>query len=139
VLSDGDGNPRAHWDNAGNTFLQGNDVSFNNNGHIRTDETNFLALQAGSAGFVVKNNGNSVALLAMSGGTGSSLALEGASVQSGVGITFPSSQVASSNANTLDDYEQGTFTPTLGGTWTTSPTGLGGTYVKIGRQVYVRV
>jgi hypothetical protein len=28
------------------------------------------------------------------------------------GITFPATQSASSNANTLDDYEEGTFTPT---------------------------
>ncbi len=63
----------------------------------------------------------------------------GADAATGTGITFPATQSASSNANTLDDYEQGTFTPTLGGTWTTSPTGLSGTYVKIGRQVYVRV
>jgi len=55
------------------------------------------------------------------------------------GITFPATQNPSSNANTLDDYEEGTFTPTVGGTWTTSPTGLAGTYVKIGRQVYVRI
>jgi hypothetical protein len=32
---------------------------------------------------------------------------------SGAGITFPATQSASSDANTLDDYEEGTFTPTL--------------------------
>lgn len=42
-----------------------------------------------------------------------SLALEGATSQSGTGITFPATQSASSNANTLDDYEEGTWTPTL--------------------------
>jgi hypothetical protein len=30
---------------------------------------------------------------------------------SGAGITFPATQSASSDANTLDDYEEGTFTP----------------------------
>jgi hypothetical protein len=34
---------------------------------------------------------------------------------SGAGITFPAAQSASSNANTLDDYEEGTWTPTFGG------------------------
>jgi hypothetical protein len=33
---------------------------------------------------------------------------------SGAGITFPATQSASSNANTLDDYEEGTFTATIG-------------------------
>jgi hypothetical protein len=54
---------------------------------------------------------------------------------SGTGITFPATQSASSNANTLDDYEEGTWTPALGGTWTSNPTGLGGHYTKIGRFV----
>jgi hypothetical protein len=31
---------------------------------------------------------------------------------SGTGITFPATQSASTNANTLDDYEEGTWTPT---------------------------
>lgn len=32
---------------------------------------------------------------------------------SGMGIKFPATQSASSDANTLDDYEEGTWTPTL--------------------------
>jgi len=32
---------------------------------------------------------------------------------SGAGITFPATQSASSDANTLDDYEEGSWTPTL--------------------------
>jgi hypothetical protein len=57
----------------------------------------------------------------------------------GAGITFPAAASASSDANTLDDYEEGTFTPTLGGTWTSNPTSLAGTYTKIGRAVFLRV
>ena len=34
---------------------------------------------------------------------------------SGAGITFPATQSASTDANTLDDYEEGTFTPTVAG------------------------
>jgi hypothetical protein len=41
--------------------------------------------------------------------SGQSLALQGATSQSGTGITFPATQAASSDANTLDDYEEGTF------------------------------
>ena len=55
---------------------------------------------------------------------------------SGAGITFPATQSASSDANTLDDYEEGTWTPT----WqngVTSPTysDTSGNYTKIGRLV----
>lgn len=52
-------------------------------------------------------------------------------------IAFPATQNASANANTLDDYEEGTFTPSLGGTATyTSRTG---TYTKIGNVVHFSV
>jgi hypothetical protein len=55
-------------------------------------------------------------------------------------ITFPAAQNASSNVNTLDDYEEGTWTPVLGGSGGTSgqtyATQLG-TYVKIGKLVTV--
>lgn len=51
------------------------------------------------------------------------------------GITFPATQSASADANTLDDYEQGTWTPTLpnGGTISVN----GARYVKVGQQVLV--
>jgi len=49
------------------------------------------------------------------------------------GITFPATQSASSNANTLDDYEEGTWTPSVGGNATYQS--QVGQYVKIGRFV----
>jgi hypothetical protein len=58
----------------------------------------------------------------------------------GPGIKFPATQVASADANTLDDYEEGTWTPNQGpgltvvGTFASS-----GSYTKIGRVVHVRV
>jgi hypothetical protein len=56
-------------------------------------------------------------------------------------IQFPATQVASANANNLDDYEEGTFTPTItsgGGTITTTANAFG-IYTKIGRKVTVSV
>lgn len=53
---------------------------------------------------------------------------------SGAGITFPATQSASSNVNTLDDYEEGTWTPSLGGN--TTYNNQDGTYTKIGNMVY---
>ena len=53
-------------------------------------------------------------------------------------IKFPATQSASSDANTLDDYEEGTWTPVAtatSGSFTTVNTE--GTYTKIGRQVTV--
>ena len=60
---------------------------------------------------------------------------------SGTGITFPATQSASSDANTLDDYEEGTWTPTLN--FTGGTTGITyasvrfGRYTKVGRIVTV--
>jgi len=58
---------------------------------------------------------------------------------SGAGITFPSTQSASSNVNTLDDYEEGTFTPTctLSTPGTSATTSAVGVYTKIGNLVTV--
>ena len=63
---------------------------------------------------------------------------------SGAGITFPATQSASSDANTLDDYEEGTWTPIIGGSGGQSGqsyNGQAGYYTKIGRvvTVYFRV
>jgi hypothetical protein len=58
---------------------------------------------------------------------------------SGSGISFPASQSASTNANTLDDYEEGTFTPILafgGNSVGITYSGNNGIYTKIGRNVY---
>ena len=57
---------------------------------------------------------------------------------SGAGITFPATQSASTDANTLDDYEEGSWTPNQGsglnvvGTFSSS-----GLYTKIGNLVYI--
>lgn len=60
----------------------------------------------------------------------------------GGGIKFPATQVPSADANTLDDYEEGSWTPaiTFGGaavgvTYDTGRTK--GSFVKIGRTVFV--
>jgi len=56
-------------------------------------------------------------------------------------IQFPATQNASANANTLDDYEEGTFTPTVtySGTNTPSYNGQVGRYTKIGRIVQIQI
>ena len=61
---------------------------------------------------------------------------------SGAGITFPATASASSDANTLDDYEEGTFTPTLNSGFSVAPTSYStqsGRYTKIGRFCFVEM
>jgi hypothetical protein len=58
------------------------------------------------------------------------------------GIIFPATQVASSDANTLDDYEEGTWTPAVTfatpGDLSVAYTTQYGDYEKVGRQVVAR-
>lgn len=66
----------------------------------------------------------------------------GAKLQTVDGITFPATQVASSDPNTLDDYEEGTWTPAITfatpGDLSVTYSTQSGTYEKIGRLVVVR-
>jgi hypothetical protein len=57
------------------------------------------------------------------------------------GIKFPATQISSSDANTLDDYEEGTFTATLKGSVSdpTTPVTTTGYYTKIGNRVSVEI
>lgn len=57
-------------------------------------------------------------------------------------LAFPAVQVSSANANTLDDYEEGTFTPSLtfGGAAVGMTYGTqAGSYTKIGNLVTVQI
>ena len=59
----------------------------------------------------------------------------------GDAFQFPATQVPSADANTLDDYEEGTFTPALAlatvGTSSWGSVTAGATYEKIGRMVHI--
>jgi hypothetical protein len=58
---------------------------------------------------------------------------------SGAGVTFPAAQSASSDANTLDDYQEASWTPTIVGSTTagtgTYASGRFGRYTKIGNMI----
>lgn len=54
-------------------------------------------------------------------------------------LKFPATQNPSSDANTMDDYEEGTWTPVIGGAGGTSGQTYDqqyGRYVKVGKQVW---
>jgi hypothetical protein len=66
-------------------------------------------------------------------------AFSAGAITTAAGVTFPATQSASADANTLDDYEEGTFTPTF--TFST-PGDLDiaysqqvGVYTKVGNRV----
>ena len=72
--------------------------------------------------------------------TGAIVCLSGGNTAAtGTGIAFPATQSASSDANTLDDYEEGTWTPNQGGGLTVVGTfSSSGKYTKIGNMVFLQ-
>ena len=86
-------------------------------------------------------NGSSPVERARFNSTGAFVFAGGTTTADGIGITFPATQSASSNANTLDDYEEGTWSVQLQDASNNNATMETGftlaTYVKIGRQVTV--
>jgi hypothetical protein len=105
-----------------------------------TSGTAFTVTPDTSGQLVVQTNGSTTALTidTSQNATFKSVISVGNATPStsGAGITFPATQSASTDANTLDDYEEGTWTPVLtaaAGTITGQTTY--GTYIKIGRQV----
>jgi len=124
--------------NAGIDFVVGSDQGTCSIRSIRTnagsDYQSALQFLTNPAGATIvptlKMTINSTGAVVLAGGTTSA---------NGVGITFPATQSASSDANTLDDYEEGTWTPSFatdGIQPSISYSVQTGQYVKIGRQVF---
>jgi hypothetical protein len=121
------------YDSSGNTTLY-IDSTYNSNSskikiRTKTGGTAFDAITVTGDGSVAMGNGLSVTNTVGVGAATPST--------SGAGITFPATQSASTDANTLDDYEEGTWTPVDGSGASLSFTGASGTYTKIGRLVTV--
>jgi hypothetical protein len=95
-------------------------------------------ISATGSNFVVLSDGDGN--IVASAKTAQTFALQGAVPNSGTGISFPATQSASSDANTLDDYEEGTWTPVLysGATDATMSTDNSGRYTRIGRAVHIQ-
>jgi hypothetical protein len=93
---------------------------------IATDNTGTQnRIQFYNNGFTQSKSATSATITQYGIGLGTAVA------SNGTGLAFPATQSASSDVNTLDDYEEGTFTPTCS---TTTTVALG-TYVKVGSLV----
>lgn len=119
----------------GTNFVDGASITFAVDGTPGTNDMPgrivFGTSPDGSTSITERARFNSTGAFVFAGGT---------TTANGIGITFPATQSASSNANTLDDYEEGTYTVSLtgasGGTLSLG-TNTTGWYVKVGRMVTV--
>lgn len=94
----------------------------------------------GSLTFSTNDDSSATALVerARFNSTGAFVLAGGNTSANGVGIAFPATQSASTDANTLDDYEEGSWTPTYTSTGATfTYTGQNGRYIKVGNLVWV--
>jgi hypothetical protein len=142
---------KARIDSSGN-LLVGDTTTIGTGGKLQVksnlDTSIFKCTSATTYAAIVSNVENTAArLIAFQYGSGGSPTNVGRITTDGTniaiatvsGITFPATQAASADANTLDDYEEGTWTPIdssgAGLSFTISGTS---TYTKIGQQVICR-
>jgi hypothetical protein len=108
----------------------------------RISSSGDFSIGTSSGGFKLNVNGTgnfSGALSGTSATFSSGISVGGATATTG-GIQFPATAVAIADANNLDDYEEGTWTPTIRGNGTAGTYELASnntTYTKIGRQVTI--
>jgi hypothetical protein len=106
--------------------------------NITVDSDGSIVMQSAPSGGAGSTflSGNITAFFALK--KDNTLALQGGTLSAGTGIAFPATQSASTDVNTLDDYEEGTWTPSQGaGLTVVGAFSSSGTYTKIGRQVTV--
>ena len=100
------------------------------------DSSGVLALQTNGTTAITVNTSQAVT---MAGRTTNptTISVGGATPStSGAGITFPATASASTDANTLDDYEEGTWTVTVtASTGSLTAYNQAGQYTKVGRLV----
>jgi hypothetical protein len=107
-------------------------ITFNNDTDTGILNNGANVLQFNTAG-VERARFNTTGAFVLYGGTGAA---------NGIGVAFPTTQSASSDANCLDDYEEGTFLPVVQGSTTAGSgayTQQVGRYTKIGRLVTVEI
>lgn len=142
--------------NVGNIQLKGGDFAMNDANHrllLYRDGTTWYEIARSSAVTTPGGSDTQVQFNDSSGFGGDAgltyakttdtLTLAGPLVISGAAagqIVFPAAQNASGGANTLDDYEEGSWTPVIGGSGGESGQTYSqqiGRYVKIGRLVHL--
>ena len=115
--------------------------------YTATNGTSFTLTAAAVSGDVVQHTvypTSPLSFLSTGGGTVTGTVTLTSALNLTAGIKFPATPSLSADVNTLDDYEEGTFTPTFTAS-TTNPTvtyntgTTNGTYVKIGSLVFINL
>ena len=122
------------------TVFSISDANSLTSGSIATFESNSSSNTARRLVRIINDNAatdNAVGLHIQQDGNGASIELSGAG---NCGIKFPATVGPSSDVNTLDDYEEGTWTPTMtfgGNSVSVAYAIQSGRYTKVGRLVQI--
>ena len=109
------------------------------------DAASTLATSAGNITIDAQGSDTDVIIKGTDGGSDiTALTIDmsdGGILQTRAGVGFPATQVASTGANVLDEYEEGTFTPGVApASGSFSATGTqAGYYTKIGKMVHIQI
>jgi hypothetical protein len=109
------------------------------------DAASTLATSAGNITIDAQGSDTDVIIKGTDGGSDiTALTIDmsdGGILQTRAGVGFPATQVASTGANVLDEYEEGTFTPSVApASGSFSATGTqAGYYTKIGKMVHIQI
>jgi hypothetical protein len=139
----GTSSPTVKLDVSGNVRANlGYDLAADSQGTILSTSSNTLFLDGNAGNVTIRpklNVGNLILSNAARFQVPTTISVGGAAIQtSGSGIAFPATQSASSDANTLDDYEEGSWNGTVSdGTNNATMSTNGGSYTKVGNLVTV--
>jgi hypothetical protein len=132
------GQAETRYNNAGTTkWTVGMDADGASNQKSHVDD--FAFYSSGGYGVVISGEGTNKFGI----GTQAGIALSSAEIPDG-GIQFPATHVANASANNLDEYEEGTFTPTIADNDLNASESQAyhtqvGRYVRIGRMVHCQI
>ena len=107
------------------------------------DAASTLATSAGNITVDAQGNDTDIIFKGTDGGADTTfLTLDGSAggdltLGANANIVFPATNVVSTNGNTLDDYEEGNWTPNVAGTTSITYDNRVGRYTKIGNLVFV--
>ena len=112
---------------------------------VDSDDSQDFRVQVNTGVFSVRDHTNSQTIFKIDARAGSNaLYLQSGGATFAGDIYLPANKGIYFGGNTtsayeLDNYQEGTFTPLLGGTWSSNPTNITGQFTRVGNKVTINI
>jgi hypothetical protein len=112
---------------------------------VDSDDSQDFRVQVNTGVFSVRDHTNSQTIFKIDASAGSNaLYLQSGGATFAGDIYLPANKGIYFGGNTtsayeLDNYQEGTFTPLLGGTWSSNPTNITGQFTRVGNKVTINI